>query len=30
LGDAAILGFTLAGIFTLDLLIEKHESRKVT
>jgi hypothetical protein len=29
-GDAAIIGFTLGIIFLVSLLIEKHESKKVT
>ena len=29
-GDAAIVGFTLGGVFLAALLIEKHESKKVT
>jgi len=30
IGDAAIVGFTLGGIFLVSLLIEKRESKKMT
>lgn len=30
IGDAAIVGFALGAVFLSTLLIEKHESKKVT